>query len=107
MSTPLLRTRLETIIALARLLERVESGHVRTLAEPYRQLVKQLQAALSAELPADALHAILRAYPAASELYENLHYQHAGLSRAPLEQSAASEVEARQLLARVASQAKR
>jgi hypothetical protein len=103
MSTHSLRSRLETVIALARLLETVESGHVRTHADQYRQLVAQLQAALSDELPTDALQAIVKAYPATGELYENLHYQHAGLSRAPLERSAASEIQVRELLARVAS----
>ena len=62
----------------------------------------RLQAALSEDIPAEALQAILSAYPATGELFENLHYGHSGLSRAPLERSVSSERLARQVLARVA-----
>ncbi|HEU5295441.1 MAG TPA: hypothetical protein VFU71_11695 [Burkholderiaceae bacterium] len=103
MSESLIRTRLENVMALARLLERVEAGAVRVDADQYRQLVTQLQTVLAQEMPADALDAILRAHSAAAEVYENMHYQHAGLSRAPLERSAGSEVIARQILARIAA----
>jgi len=103
MSGSLIRTRLENVIALARVLERVEAGAARVDADQYRQLVQRLQAMLEQGLPADALEAILRAHPAAAEVYENLHYQLAGLSRSSLERSAASEVIARQILARIAA----
>jgi len=101
-----IRTRLEHVIALARLLERIESGGLRVAAGQYRQLIGQLQKALSEPLPADALRVILDAHPAASEVYENLRYEYAGLSRAPLERSAASEVFTRALLARIGEAAK-
>jgi hypothetical protein len=106
MSASSIRSRLETVIALARLLERVEAGETAANADQYRALVQQLQAALSEQMPDDVLRAILGAHPAASDIYENLHYRHAGLSRAPLERSASSEVLTRQLLARVAGQAR-
>jgi len=98
-----IRSRLENLIALAHLLERVEAGVVKADADQYRFLIRQLQAALEVELPHDALSAILRAHPAASELYENLHYQHAGLSRAPLERSVSTEALTQQILARIAA----
>ncbi|HSB98492.1 MAG TPA: hypothetical protein VLE45_01170 [Burkholderiaceae bacterium] len=97
------RNRLEKAFALAHLLERVEAGTARVSADGYQQLVRHLQTALRDDLPADALQAILRAYPAAGEVYENMHYTDAGLSRAPLERSVSSELLTRQILARIAS----
>lgn len=97
-----LRNRLETVIALARLLERVENSGVAVGADQYRALVRQLAVALSQEIPDDALQAVLGAYPAAAELYENMHYAQSGLSRSPLERSVGSEMLASQALARAA-----
>lgn len=101
-----IRSRLETVFALSHLLQRVEVGHARADADAYRHLVAQLQAALAEPMPADALQSILAAYPAAGEVYENLHYEQAGLARAPLEQSVASELEAKAALARAAAREK-
>ena len=103
MNAPAIRSHLETVIGLARLLEQVEAGAMRIDADGYRELVMQLQQALTEELPERALQAILNTYSATSVLYENLHYQHSGLSRAPLERSAAAEVLARQILTRLAA----
>jgi hypothetical protein len=97
------KTRLENVIALARLLERVERHGAAPNAGQYRALVRQLGDALDANLPEDALKAVLGAFPAAAEVYENRHYEHAGLSRAPLDRSIATEMLATQLLRRVAS----
>ncbi len=100
-----LKIRLETVIALSRLLERVEASRVEIGADQYRALVRQLSGALEQELPDEALKAVLSAHPAAAELYENLHYARSGLSRTSLERSVASEMAATQLLARIARQA--
>ena len=97
-----LKSRLETVIALARLLERVEASSVSVGADQYRALVRQLALALSQPLPEDALHAVLGAHPAVAELYENLHYEQSGLSRSSLERSVASEMLASQVLAKAA-----
>ena len=97
-----LENRLETVIALARLLERVEASGQAFGADPYRTLVRQLGVALSLEMPDDALQAVLGAYPAAAEVYENLHYAESGLSRSSLERSIGSELLASQALARAA-----
>jgi len=102
MSSSWMRTKLETVVPLAHLLECVETGTAIATADGYRRLVLRLQAALSDDIPAEALQAILSAYPATGELFENLHYGLSGLSRAPLEQSVSSERLARQVLARVA-----
>jgi len=50
--------------------------------------------------PGADLGRLLDAYPAASEVYENLNYQHAGLCRSALDASLAAEVGARQAIAR-------
>jgi hypothetical protein len=105
MSTPNVdstKSRLETVIALARILERVEHGAAAVNADQYQVIVGRLKAALSENLPADALQAVLGAHPSAGELYENMHYEHSGLSCSSLERSVSSEMLATQVLARVA-----
>ena len=96
-------THLETLIALAQLLERVEPNVTAIGAEQYRALVRQIQVALQADpLPAEALQAVLGAHPATAMVYENLHYERAGLSRSRLERSITSEQLASSALARAA-----
>jgi hypothetical protein len=102
MTSSWIRTRLETLVPLAHLLECVETGAASASADGYRHLVLRLQAALSEDIPADVLQVLLSAYPAAGQVFENLHYAHSGLSRAPLERSVSSELLARQVLARAA-----
>lgn len=106
MSSSWIRTRLETVIALAHLLECLEAGTASASADGYRRLVLRLQAALSDDIPADALQAILNAFPAAGQVFENLHYAHSGLSRASLERSVSSELQAKRVLARAAQRAR-
>ena len=101
-STEPLHTRLETLIALARLLERVEASPVAVGAGQYRALVRQIQESLRVPLPGAALQAILKAHPATAEIYENLHYDTTGLSRASLDLSVATEILATQLIHRIA-----
>jgi hypothetical protein len=104
MNAPLatIKNRLETVIALSRLLERVEATSVQIGADQYRALVRQLTVALGQEIPDDALQAVLGAHPAAAEVYENMHYAQSGLSRQPLERSIGSEMLASQALAKAA-----
>ncbi|HSC64686.1 MAG TPA: hypothetical protein VLD35_13675 [Caldimonas sp.] len=103
--TDSLHTRLETLIALARLLERVEATPAAVGADQYRALVGQIQTALAAPLPAAPLEAILKAHPATGEIYENLNYEVSGLSRSPLERSVATEMLATQALHKIARNA--
>jgi hypothetical protein len=98
----IVKNRLENVIALARLLDRVETSAVAFSADQYQALVRQLQMALVQELPHDALQAVLGAHPAAAELYENAHYSESGLSRSSLERSVGSEMLASQAIARAA-----
>lgn len=87
-----LRARLEMLIALARLLERLEQSPSTASPAQYRQLVGRLNELLADDtLPADALDAVLGAHPAAAQLYENLHYASSGLCRSPLDRAVAAE----------------
>lgn len=85
---------------LAALLERLENSRSAIDAQQYRSVVNRLSDALAQADPGPQLDAVLAAFPAASQLYENLHYAHAGLCRSPLEPSLAAEVSARQWIAR-------
>jgi hypothetical protein len=98
------KTRLENLIALARLLERIETSADAVGAEQYRGLVQQIGALLEDELPHEAVEAVLAAFPATAELYENLTYDKAGLSRSPLDRSVAAEMKAAALLRKLAAQ---
>ena len=101
MSAPnleIVKSRIETVVALARLLERVEQTHMRIGADQYQALVRQLKIALSQEMPDAALQAVLGAHPATAELYENMHYAQSGLSRASLDRSVRSEMLASQAI---------
>ena len=102
MTSSWIRTRLETLVPLAHLLECVETGVASASAEGYRRLVLRLQAALSEDIPAEVLQVLLSAYPATGQIFENLYYGDSGLSRAPLERSVSSELLAKQVLARAA-----
>jgi hypothetical protein len=97
-----IKSRLENVIALARLLDRVDNSPVEISPDQYRALVRQLTRALAQELPDDALQAVLSTNPSAAELYENVHYAQSGLSRSSLEQSVRSEMLASQAIARAA-----
>ncbi|PTT76060.1 hypothetical protein DBR42_27545 [Pelomonas sp. HMWF004] len=69
--------------------------------QQYRHLVAKLSEELNLHQAHDALPGLLDHFPAAADLYENLQYAHAGLCRAPLEAALATELAARELLARV------
>jgi hypothetical protein len=100
------RTRLENLIALAGLLERIESHPMGVGAEQYRGLVLQLRELLGEELPEHALRQVLDAHPATAELYENMRYEHLGLSRSSLESAVATEMQASALLQRIGREAR-
>ena len=106
-STEPLYTRLETLIALAWLLERVEVSTRAVGAGQYRSLVRQIETLLSAPLPGPALRAILDAHPATAVIWENLHYATSGLSRSPLDRSVATEQLATRLIHKIARAAQR
>lgn len=84
---------------LARVLERLDRSGVAVDAQQYRALVDHLAEELKAAPHDAALDAVLEAFPAAAELYENLQYQHAGLCRSPLEPALQAELAARAAIA--------
>jgi hypothetical protein len=104
-TTPARDARLATLVALARLLERIEHSPQARDAGAYRMLVQRIQAVLAEDLPGEGRRAVLDAFPATAEIHENLHYAQAGLSRAPLDLSVATEMRAADLLARVSKAA--
>jgi hypothetical protein len=96
------------LVTLARMLERLDRSGVAVDPKQYLAVVDHLSEVLQA-VPRDAaLDAVLEASPATAELYENLHYQHAGLCRSPLEAALNAELAAREVidLARKSAQPK-
>lgn len=84
---------------LAALLERLDrSAAVDALQ--FQVVVRRLSEALGQMEPGAALDAVLAEFPAASQVYENAHYQHAGLCRSALDPALAAELQARQWIDR-------
>jgi hypothetical protein len=98
---------LHVVLTLADLLTALESSRVPVGAEQYRSVARRLAQAL-AEAPQDeTLRALLDARPAAAELYENIHYAHAGLCRAPLDAALGAETKAAEAIRRAAARVPR
>ncbi|KIQ37525.1 hypothetical protein RT97_00080 [Variovorax paradoxus] len=100
------KTDLAVTQVLAQLLERLEHSAVPVGAEQYRSVVEHLVHEFEDVAPGAELGRLLDAYPAASEVYENLNYHHAGLCRSALDVSLAAEVSAREAIARAMGAAK-
>ncbi len=90
-------------ITLAELLQRVESSAVTVGPAQYRRLVQHLSRLLDSLAPGPGLDALLTTFPAAAALYENVRYDQAGLCRSPLEASLATELQAREAIAKARS----
>lgn len=93
----------QPLVVTAALLQRFEAGGQPMAPQQYRALVQQARLLLDGAPPDAALDAVLHAFPVLSDLYENRHYEHAGLCRQPLEAAAAAEQAARQALQRAAA----
>lgn len=98
--TPPSTTPFSVIQVLAQLLEKLDRSPVAADAAQYQAVVRRLGAELAQAAPGAALSAVLDAYPAAAELYENIRYEHAGLCRSPLDASLQAELKARQAIDR-------
>jgi len=94
--------RLQTLAAMASLLQRLDANPRSASAQQYRDVATQVQRLIGEAEPGALLDALLAAYPAAAEVYENLNYTHAGLCRSALEPALNAEMAATALLARVA-----
>ena len=93
-----LQTPTQTTAVLVQLLERLDASRVSVDAHQYRTVVERLAQDLSnAEVDWSPL---LAQSPAATQIYENLHYAEAGLCRSPLELAAATELTAREVIGR-------
>lgn len=97
-----LPSHLATVEMLSGLLERLERSREPVGPQQYRSVVDRLSAELRERQGDPALDALLRHFPAASELYENLQYEHAGLCRSPLEAALSAELATRALLGKAA-----
>lgn len=96
--TPSTSQNLAVTHVLAELLERLEHSAVPVGAEQYRSVVTHLVHEFSDVEPGQALGALLDTHPAAAELYENVHYQHAGLCRSSLDSALRAELLAKQVI---------
>jgi hypothetical protein len=85
----------KNLVVLAQMLERLDRSSQSVDAEQYRTVAARVGAELEAAPHDAALDAVLDAFPAVAQLYENLNYQHAGLCRSPLDAGLAAEVAAR------------
>lgn len=92
---------LQPLMVMGVLLERLEHRPRGASAEQYRDVVSQVQRLLREAPASDTLQDLLKVLPATAQIYENMHYEVAGLCRSPLDAAAATETEARQWLAGV------
>lgn len=97
------KTSLTVTHVLAELLERLEHSAQPVAAGQYRSVVLHLIDELADVRPGMALRALLDTHPAASELYENVNYQYAGLCRSALDASVVAESQALQAIQRAMS----
>ncbi len=95
------RSSVNTALALAHLLERIDRSGDAIDAAQYQIVVSRLKKALSASLPDAALTAVLNTYPSTAELYENMHYEVSGLSRSSLDSAVSAELQVAKLLGRL------
>ena len=93
---------LVVVLTLAHVLQRLEGSRAPVGADQYMSVVAHLSDELGKVEPGEEFRALLEAYPAAAELYENLNYQHAGLCRSPLESSLTAELKAAEVIRRAA-----
>jgi hypothetical protein len=97
------KTSLTVTHVLAELLERLEHSTQPVAAGQYRSVVLHLIDEFAEVEPGLGLRALLDTHPAASELYENVNYQQAGLCRSSLDAAMAAESQARQAISRAMS----
>jgi hypothetical protein len=94
---------LQTVAALAQLLERLDRSAEHVDAAQYRGVALRLAELLAQATPGPLLDRLLSALPSAAEVYENLRYEHAGLCRTPLETALNTELQARAAIDRAAA----
>jgi hypothetical protein len=90
----------KNLVLLARVLERLERSTEAVDPDQYRSVVNHLASELAVAPRDAALQAVLQACPFAAEIYENIHYQYAGLCRSSAESGVAAERSARAAIER-------
>jgi hypothetical protein len=98
--TAVSRTQPPVVLMLASLLERLERIPGPVVPRQYRWVAQRLAEELQRTPDDERLRAMLQSLPAAAEVWENLHYAHAGLCRQDLDAALAAETAARQALER-------
>lgn len=93
--------RLRVVTTLARLLQALETSPEQADPGQYRQVAQRLSQTLAQTELDETLDAVLQAFPAAAQVYENLHYAQAGLCRHSLDQAMPAELATRALLQRL------
>ena len=88
----------KNLVALARMLERLERSPEPVDADQFRFIVERVKAELAATAHEATLEAVLATFPCTAELYENTQYEHAGLCRSPLESATRAEIAARRVI---------
>jgi len=96
---------LTMLVILAQLLEHLERNPGGIHPDQYRSVVRHLTSELVEVSRDDTFESLLEAFPAMSQLYENLHYKEAGLCRSPLDTSVAAELSAGAALERASKAA--
>ena len=74
-----IRESVHTAFWLAHLLESMEQRGAKVDAQGYQDTVTRLQKSLLGPLPEAALVAVLRSYPSAAQVFENLLFAREGL----------------------------
>ena len=94
--------RLQTLAAMAALLERLDRQPRSASAAQYQGVVEQVKRLLIEAAPGVEFNALLAVAPATAEVYENMHYAQAGLCRSPLEAALNAELAASAALTKAA-----
>ena len=98
--TTVSRTQPPVVLMLASLLERLERSPGPIVARQYRWVAQRLAEELRHCPMDERTEAMLAGIPSAAEVWENLHYAHAGLCRQDLDRALAAETAARQIIGR-------
>jgi hypothetical protein len=98
--TTVSRTQPPVVLMLASLLERLERSPGPIVARQYRWVAQRLAEELQRCPLDERTEAMLAGIPSAAEVWENLHYAHAGLCRQDLDAALAAEKAASALVAR-------
>jgi hypothetical protein len=98
MNTPLTTHR--NLVTLVQVLRKLEHSQVAVDPEQYRSVVAHIADGLQNHPAGAGLDALLAALPELAEIYENLHYDQAGLCRSPLDASVRAEQVASEAIAK-------